>query len=280
LQVENAHKTPKPISIMTKLVRDARNISPDISSENVVVLPRTPTSEKQWPSVNNEHLIRANRALNLLQHHNEHFQWRSTHRKYFIEGREGVFTQQNHGFQLDEEGALVVQARSNMRVDGFKYIGDLGSESQRSRFFTRQSRVFIVISAIYGGLHLTAWNAYFPTPVEKWMWRAAGLAMASSPMVIWAVMLVQSFHHLIHDTTTKKPSVWASMVAIKWLQSCLDVLSDTTFMITFLIMMIMVTITYPIARVYVLAEAFASLRQVPNGTYDTVQWTGFIPHAG
>lgn len=39
-------------------------------------------------------------------------------------------------------------------------------------------------------------------------------------------------------------------------------------------------IVYPVARVYLLAESFAGLRSVDEGVYRTVEWTGFIPHAG
>lgn len=38
------------------------------------------------------------------------------------------------------------------------------------------------------------------------------------------------------------------------------------------------TFVYFAARIYVLIEAFMSLRRAPPGLYDTVNWTKFIPH--
>ena len=43
--------------------------------------------------------------------------------------------------------------------------------------------VFTAVSAAYGGSHLAAWNYDFPSVVEKWMWRASGLAFAGVPFV-------------------------------------------------------------------------------------------------
>lgn len=37
---------------------------------------------------------------------------------------------------------------------------------------------------------------------------------------------------------------------------------------------------YPSARLYLLGESFAGLRSVDKRVYETVEWTGFIPHAG
>ena len=37
-------------------------------------------------------------------------------------------------------------------------------------------------------------------------------------------------------------------------------------------------ILYIIARVFTLALAFTSLRDLPHGAFDTVHWTTFIPH--
>ena len=37
-------------------------------------------------------------------------------------------------------------------------------------------------------------------------------------------------------------------------------------------------IFYIVARVFTLALAFTSLRDLPHGAFDTVHWTTFIPH--
>ena len=37
-------------------------------------------------------------------------------------------------------------------------------------------------------------------------------------------------------------------------------------------------ILYIVARVFTLALALTSLRELPRGAFDTVHWTTFIPH--
>ena len=35
---------------------------------------------------------------------------------------------------------------------------------------------------------------------------------------------------------------------------------------------------YPVARLYFVVESVVSLRAPPVGTWETVDWTGFVPH--
>ena len=36
------------------------------------------------------------------------------------------------------------------------------------------------VSMAYGGLHATAWNGYFPSQVEMWLWRGSSVCIAGS----------------------------------------------------------------------------------------------------
>jgi hypothetical protein len=48
----------------------------------------------------------------------------------------------------------------------------------------------------------------------------------------------------------------------------------------FWLTLLVIVVLYPVARLYIAVEVFASLRAPPVGTYVTVSWTGFIPHVG
>ena len=39
-----------------------------------------------------------------------------------------------------------------------------------------------------------------------------------------------------------------------------------------------VTFVYTLARTYIVVEVFFSLRSLPSGAFDSVQWSSFIPH--
>ena len=39
-----------------------------------------------------------------------------------------------------------------------------------------------------------------------------------------------------------------------------------------------VLVVFALARVYLVVEAFISLRSAPVGLYDTPEWTDFLPH--
>lgn len=46
----------------------------------------------------------------------------------------------------------------------------------------------------------------------------------------------------------------------------------------FMISLGLMVLLYPVARLYIVVEAFASLRSLPVGAYDTVVWVEMFPH--
>ena len=52
-----------------------------------------------------------------------------------------------------------------------------------------------------------------------------------------------------------------------------DIIGSIALFLTFLAF-----ILYILARVFTLALAFMSLRELPHGAFDTIHWTTFIPH--
>ena len=43
---------------------------------------------------------------------------------------------------------------------------------------------------------------------------------------------------------------------------------------------VMVSFFYVVAGIYMLVEIFISLRVLPSGAYEAVQWARFLPHLG
>ena len=128
--------------------------------------------------------------------------------------------------------------------------------------------VLPLIAGCYGGVHLSAWTAHFPTVVEMWAWRVAGIAVVLTTILhfVWMicieVMVARCFDFTKEMGLMKK--------------TCAKVLSAVGCTAEFLSIWLMML--YPVARLYFVVESVVSLRAPPVGTWETVDWTGYVPH--
>jgi hypothetical protein len=137
-----------------------------------------------------------------------------------------------------------------------------------------QIKTFAAMSAVYGGLHVAAWPFHFPSVVEMWMWRAAGLAMAGAPVLTLVFIAISNVGKMVAPGAATRYRGWALVRRV---------VSDVVFTSPAAVLGVVTVVLwglYPVARLFVLVESFASLRSSPAGTYDMVTWTGFIPHGG
>jgi hypothetical protein len=103
------------------------------------------------------------------------------------------------------------------------------------------TKVFLVVlNLCYGGIHAAAWNAHFPSVVEQNFWRAAACSV-----------FLQSF--------------WLAVVWGFDLESDVTILTSSLFIV---------------ARLFLITEAFISVRSLPIGADNTVSWSNFLPHIG
>ena len=122
----------------------------------------------------------------------------------------------------------------------------------------------IPLSAIYCGLHASAWDSYFPTTVERQMWRAAVVIAAVGTLVVCIFFL---------DNTPIARAIVGRGVGLRprnifrWLaRSCVETWLATVFLLCVF------------SRIFLVIEAFASVRSLPADVYETVQWSSFMPH--
>lgn len=115
---------------------------------------------------------------------------------------------------------------------------------------------------IYGGIHLAAWNDHFPSTVEKWMWRSSALYIGfCGGLWICLCTLVRK-----NDRLNNFWERW--MDGEKgWFQN-----------ITLGSVVFVCGASLVIARVYIVVEAFVSIRQLPAAAYETPDWSQLIPH--
>ncbi|KAI9765430.1 MAG: hypothetical protein M1840_007388 [Geoglossum simile] len=98
---------------------------------------------------------------------------------------------------------------------------------------------------LYGALHVAAWNEYYPSDVERTLWRVSALYLACAGT--------------------------AYMISVKWYLDGL--VGDLLPVLLFLAF-----IVYVAARVFLVIECFISLRELPVEAYQTPIWTQYLPH--
>ncbi|KAK7932000.1 hypothetical protein PG985_002712 [Apiospora marii] len=114
--------------------------------------------------------------------------------------------------------------------------------------------LLLFLPALYGGIHLSAWNAMFGTNAETTLWRCSAiLIMAGHPLFC---ALAFSLGKLMEFRKRDNYLDTGILVFCMW---CL-------------------LLSYVAARVYIVAEAFISLYAVPIGVYWTPDWVEMLPH--
>jgi hypothetical protein len=117
-------------------------------------------------------------------------------------------------------------------------------------------------SMAFGGIHAAAWHSYFPSKVESKIWRISSVYISSSGL-LWCIInvlakLSKSFDDYWNRTVLPHPPFARS----KALVGCCAVCGAM----------------YVFARLYLVVEAFVSIRKLPVAAYETPNWAQLIPH--
>ena len=141
---------------------------------------------------------------------------------------------------------------------------NLTHEDRVPRFWANSTRdiatiadyIMFGVGVCFGAIHCIAWHFSFPTHAELLMWRISCVAMTTVPTYI----LVVGLGAWLRDHTDIDGIIG-------------EIIGGIALLLTFLAF-----ILYILARVFTLALAFTSLRELPHGAFDTIHWTTFIPH--
>lgn len=114
-----------------------------------------------------------------------------------------------------------------------------------------------LLPTIYGGVHLSAWNFEFPSVVEGVLWKAACIYTATAAYAFTIVFVIVNFFFKIALQRRARDAV--NLIGGKILGRI------TLYGIT-------------LCRIYIVVEAFVSLRAVPIGVYLTPAWIQMVPH--
>lgn len=175
---------------------------------------------------------------------------------------------------------------------------------------------FFSLSALYGGLHCLAWNAHFPSPAERVMWRASSIVLLTAAFpALASVFLYTSGPYLKDeldaDRSEKELPALPLLERPRWyiiavtgsiksaarafrhreLRSRLVYISKAYFsprgiLYKLINALLVATITLSMAlilaaRTYLIVECFIQLAHLPPGPIFTVpNWAAYFPHLG
>lgn len=126
-------------------------------------------------------------------------------------------------------------------------------EDERIETIIQENLFACVFYFIYAALHATAWNTYFSSWAEMWIWRGACLVVGVAPLIILGLLLLfKSIQRLPHN----KKALEDAKKHLDWI----------------------IYGIYLVASIGLLLEALVSLRRLPAEVYDSVPWTAYIPH--
>jgi hypothetical protein len=117
-------------------------------------------------------------------------------------------------------------------------------------------------SMTFGAIHAVAWHDYFPSEVEAWLWRSSAIYVTFSGLV-WLLV------NMTARLSTKVDALWDRVLALE----------ERPIVIGFFrVLCTFCGVLYIFARLFLVAEAFISVRKLPIAAYDTPNWTQLIPH--
>ena len=138
--------------------------------------------------------------------------------------------------------------------------------------------LFVVILA-YCCIHFIAWKFSFPTQVERTLWRVGCFTIAATTFIFLVCETYQDGHRLGRWQRWYKKLFPSNPVHLARVDTMEKKRREMEFVPFWeVVIMSPVTFVYTLARTYIVVEVFVSLRSLPSGAFDSVQWSSFIPH--
>lgn len=152
-----------------------------------------------------------------------------------------------------------------------------------------------ILMVMYSGIFLCAWNFYFPTTIERVFWHTASVITLAFTWPCGYGLMYLDYVYFGRSKYTRREPGWAEDLldrlckVMKWkvppptarADAMKQHLSERPWRAYLprpaLAYCVMMCAFYCLARAYMLAEDFISLRRLPNSVYETVPWTQYLP---
>jgi hypothetical protein len=110
-----------------------------------------------------------------------------------------------------------------------------------------------IIGLAFGATHFVAWNSEFPSHIELLLWRISCTVLTADPIILAFFCGGEEME-------------WQNNTWGKVIRTVVVLFAPLTALL------------YLFARIATLVIAFTTLRALPLGAFETVDWTTFIPH--
>ncbi|KAJ3989478.1 hypothetical protein F5890DRAFT_1400941 [Lentinula detonsa] len=110
------------------------------------------------------------------------------------------------------------------------------------------------VAAVFGLIHWIGWLSTFPTKIEEIMWRISSIVVTFIPV---HVELAYKAYAERHDILLTAPNFLKYVFAIVWF---------------------IAPLAYILARCVLIVQSFLTLRDLPCGALQNIQWTDHLPH--
>jgi hypothetical protein len=137
---------------------------------------------------------------------------------------------------------------------------------------------FSFAGLVYGGLHLLAWDAPFPSHVEDKLWRSSGTLLAFSGFICTLFFLLL-FSFMFCAQLVNGTSFWQNLKTL--LGRSYKLLMVSVYFIGISIVSLSVgafIIAYVAARGYLVVESFLQLVHLPDSAYTLPKYSQYFPH--
>ncbi|KAF9008028.1 hypothetical protein BDQ17DRAFT_1407260 [Cyathus striatus] len=124
--------------------------------------------------------------------------------------------------------------------------------------------IFELSTVVLGLVHCIAWNSDFPSMAEKTLWRTSSILTATVPLFDAVIGSFLTMCYDLIDSVYKDEG---------WRHVRLKIAGAVTAGVVMIGLFL-----YVVARLYLLLEAFLSLRALPPSAFENVEWTNFFPH--
>lgn len=126
--------------------------------------------------------------------------------------------------------------------------------------------VYIFLPLIYGACHASAWDTHFPTEMERLVWRVCSIVVGAVPTVVAMFGLALVDVKVISDFIDSFKEFWDRMLGTVVVEPLLWGIGGVLGFVV------------AAARVFLMVEAFVSLRSLPAGSYESTVWEDYWPH--
>ncbi len=125
---------------------------------------------------------------------------------------------------------------------------------------------FNASGVLYGGLHMLAWHAKFPTWSQQWLWRFALLFIVSFVPASTMVLLTENLFFMVVNARTVGHRATEGFFNLLYRFKVWHILFASGLL------------GYLWARVYLVVECFISLFHSPIEAYTLPAWSAYVPH--